>query len=1294
MKKTESAAHVTEFAGMVSHRNNFPQGPHNNMNYVFDKEKDNLLILLIGHNREMAKKLFFYNSKSHLHLDKILHTSINSLTLQNRITLLWLTSIMRSMKNNKSSSILNNIPPKSLNKKERFSNKPNPPSSNMLHTNCYQPLKSTLALNVEHELQNRNRFAASNLEKGWIIDSGASAHMTPYKRDCISITSTKRTIFLADGSSVQCRMMGIIEIPIHKKNKLIGTLKLDDVLIVPNLDRRLFSVNSFLSKGNNWVHFDKNYVQLGINDGPTIKIPITSLQSNAMVVKMTKNNQKPKNKINANIIHSRFHRSDGAIATIKAHDLWNDVEVTQGIDFVCTSCKIMSIPSSSRGKRRESQISLPLEEIQVDTVPNPEPIGISSESRFNYFLILCDRYSRIFRLIGIKDKSSEACIDGIEQIISNVSQLKDKLPRNIVHIRSDFGSEFRSDTFRKWCGENSIRFTTAAPKHQEQNGLVERHWATITKMANTMLLHARLNKKFFYYAAKYAQRVHDVIPVKDLIDDKGLPTTPHFLLSGSKPNVKHFRVFGCPAVFKKYEFSDKGRRTKNKFSQQGVRGIFVGFPVDSAGWLFYVPDAKRTFISMDAVFDEEFTSPLCTPELPFTGAIRLRNIKHRNQDQDTIEEYTGEPKDDIHTYENDESLPLPTKEEMDNETVLDSKRGQESTKNDSSTKISAFFTSMCRPSEDSLSFPEYLNVAHELSQIKKDEDKEIEKQVNLSDFIPEPRSLLQILRMSSSTKDKWGEAIKSEITGLFDNDTFVLDEKPLPADEIIPAKLACKTKLNIYGGLDKLKARVCLRGDMQIKDDFISWSPTASTRLLKCFIADAIRNKSKIYQLDFIQAFIQSKATKRMFVILDKEFSHFCPKLSQHFGRPLRLNKCLYGADFSGKSWYDTLDSFLTNKLSFLRSRVDGCLYIYRKGNDWIKLINYVDDALYFASSNRVREDFELSLKNKFNLSLLGEAKWYLGMRITQNRDFISLDQDQYVKNITSRFEKGFKHPFKKKDFPLPISFVPTKKDSPATEEQIKETKTRFGNLHYRSIIGALLYVSCCTRPDICFAVNKLAKYANNPGVIHFRALLHLLGFLKNSSNKGLRFYSNTKASPLYQLLKENNIQISEDTTITFTDSSWNDCVDTGRSTGGNLSLTQGGAVDYGSHLPVPVAMSSGEAEYISAAVACMKASHLRMLIYDLRSLGSESYNGDDIKCEPSRIIVDNEAAISMARCNKDTAGNRHVARRYHYVRQGTTLKEHVFEWIGTKNQLADILTKSSNAITFSPLWSIILHEC
>ena len=92
--------------------------------------------------------------------------------------------------------------------------------------------------------------------------------------------------------------------------------------------------------------------------------------------------------------------------------------------------------------------------------------------------------------------------------------------------------------------------------------------------------------------------------------------------------------------------------------------------------------------------------------------------------------------------------------------------------------------------------------------------------------------------------------------------------------------------------------------------------------------------------------------------------------------------------------------------------------------------------------------------------------------------------------------------------------------------------------------------------------------------------------------------------------------------------------------------------------------------------------------------MGSKSYNGDNLKCKPSRIIVDNKAAIPIARCNKGTAGNRYLTRRYHYLRQGTTLKEHVFEWIGNKNQLADILKKSPNAITFSPLWSVILYEC
>ena len=134
---------------------------------------------------------------------------------------------------------------------------------------------------------------------------------------------------------------------------------MDNVLIVPSLDRRLFSVNSFLQNGNNWVHFGSSYIHLGIKDGPKIRIPILSLQSNALVVGELKTRDNPhgsytrqnkKVKINTNILHDRFHRSDGALATIKAHDLWEDVHITPGNDSICTSYKIMTIPAASRGQ--------------------------------------------------------------------------------------------------------------------------------------------------------------------------------------------------------------------------------------------------------------------------------------------------------------------------------------------------------------------------------------------------------------------------------------------------------------------------------------------------------------------------------------------------------------------------------------------------------------------------------------------------------------------------------------------------------------------------------------------------------------------------------------------------------------------------------------------------------------------------------------------------------------------------------------------------------------------------------
>ena len=194
--------------------------------------------------------------------------------------------------------------------------------------------------------------------------------MTPFRKDCKNIQPANRKIFLADGSAVLCKEMGTIDIPISNSQTKLGIYKLDNV----SLQSNVLVVGDSKSKNRS----------KGLN-----------IKSNKKI------------RLSTNVLHGRFHRSDRSFATIKAHDLWEDVYIIPRNDSVCPSFKIMTIPATSRGKTRISQLVSPLEEIQVDTVPNPEPLGLSPESRYNYFLIICDRFSRPFRLICVQDKITD-----------------------------------------------------------------------------------------------------------------------------------------------------------------------------------------------------------------------------------------------------------------------------------------------------------------------------------------------------------------------------------------------------------------------------------------------------------------------------------------------------------------------------------------------------------------------------------------------------------------------------------------------------------------------------------------------------------------------------------------------------------------------------------------------------------------------------------------------------------------------------------------------------------------------
>ena len=93
-----------------------------------------------------------------------------------------------------------------------------------------------------------------------------------------------------------------------------------------------------------------------------------------------------------------------------------------------------------------------------------------------------------------------------------------------------------------------------------------------------------------------------------------------------------------------------------------------------------------------------------------------------------------------------------------------------------------------------------------------------------------------------------------------------------------------------------------------------------------------------------------------------------------------------------------------------------------------------------------------------------------------------------------------------------------------------------------------------------------------------------------------------------------------------------------------------------------------------------MSAAHVRMLLYDLHHLGTKEHSYDDPEgMPPALVVLDSEAALAMAKNDRDTARTRHIARRYHYVRHGVASNEHMLAWVPSEEQMADFLTKNGD---------------
>ena len=208
------------------------------------------------------------------------------------------------------------------------------------------------------------------------------------------------------------------------------------------------------------------------------------------------------------------------------------------------------------------------------------------------------------------------------------------------------------------------------------------------------------------------------------------------------------------------------------------------------------------------------------------------------------------------------------------------------------------------------------------------------------------------------------------------------------------------------------------------------------------------------------------------------------PAASQNSQRQVcRLLRGLYGLKQSGRIWNKAWDEYLIGKCQFKRSSEDYAVY-YRTGNQGTPLwtLIWVDDVLWIGNPNDIRAAKQ-ELGERFPLKDLGTAYFFLGMKITRyaHERKIVISQDQYIVTILERF--GF---LESHTVSTPIEPGAVLVSNPEPDATVDPTL-------YRSILGSIMYLMLCTRPDLAFAVGKLSKFSANPSTEHMQAAKRLL---------------------------------------------------------------------------------------------------------------------------------------------------------------------------------------------------------
>lgn len=914
---------------------------------------------------------------------------------------------------------------------------------------------------------------------------------------------------------------------------------------------------------------------------------------------------------------------------------------TKQIGQVCEAC-VEGKATNNAHTRRSKSSKAPLELMHTDLTGPITPEGLNGEKHAQ---LLVDDYSGAIWVSTMKAKSGAT--EGTKQMVLHAQKLTG---RKVITIRPDGAKELTEGQTKKFLDENGTLIDPIPPYSPQSNGRAERSNRTIYEKARTVLAELNMMCTFDGYKKLWPEALRCVVYVYNRTLTKATNAneclkTPYEIITGDKPDLSNLRIFGTHVkVLKPKEYR------KSKVGSKTWDGIHVGYNPGDA-YRAYIPSLGRVFVSKDVTFIEKLYKR--QQMVAFDIAEESENSESEEDDNNSHDEKESDRGNDSLPW-----IPKKNNDDADDNAAEKSDDDSDEEYQDASTdatggnvqKSVSFQRKSGRKTKPPNRYGGKANLAFLTAEAMSG---------NVDGDVPS--SAEGAIR--SADKSEWVSSMADEINSLVDNKVF--DVVEIPKDrKIVKCRWVYALKRNSSGAIIRYKSRVVAKGYSQIQgvDYDEVFSPVVKFETLRFLLAHVAKHDLELKQLDVKTAFLYGELDEEIYMelpIIPDEVMAKLTKASNRHGAAvitalrkatntekgkyvLRLQKSLYGLRQAAKQWNVKLKGVLEGR-GLTQSDSDPCLYIMMDNTGArIFILVYVDDIIMAAKKLGQCEYIRIALKDKFELSEMDDAHFFLGIKITRDRakGKLTISQLSYIQKLLSRF-----------NLDGGIAKLPMRGDL-HLEKALPDEHKRAIELPYRELLGSLMYLACTSRPDIMFAVAKLARYFACWGNQHWTA-----------AKKVAKYIASTKTL----VLEYGN---SDDGIIGYTDADWAGDKEERKSTGGFVYLIGGTAFAWSSKRQSVVAASSLEAEYISQARTVREGLWIRKLQMD--------FGIDDT---PILIRADNQGAISLARDYKASAATKHIATAYHLTRDYVAKKLVKLEYIPSVQMVADGLTKALGRI-------------